>query len=54
MSVGGMRHRVTLVVQMHAQQFRDVGIVLDDQNAFGGIHIAGLSCDMDNAVITIN
>ncbi len=53
-AVGGMRHGVALVVQMHAQQLGDVGIVFDDQHAFGGFHVGELSRDMASGVITIN
>ena len=40
--VGGMRHGIAFVVQVHAQQFGDVGVVLDDQYALGGVH--GTDC----------
>ena len=35
-AIGGVRHRIALVAQVHAQQLGDVGVVLDDQDAFGG------------------
>ena len=38
MTVGGMLDRVAFVAQVHAQQFGDVGVVLDDQHAAGGFH----------------
>jgi hypothetical protein len=42
MAVGGMLHGIALVAQVHAQKFGDVGVVLDDQHAFGGVH--GADC----------
>ena len=53
-TVGGVCHGIALVVQMHTQQLGDVGIVFDDQYAFGGFHVGGLSPDMAAGVITIN
>ncbi|MDT4836680.1 hypothetical protein FQZ97_703890 [compost metagenome] len=37
-AVGGVLDRVALVAQVHAQQLGNVGVVLDDQHAFGGVH----------------
>ena len=54
MPVGGVFHRIALVTQVHAQQLCDVGVVFDDQDAFGGFHPGGLSRDIAGAVITIN
>ena len=47
MTVGGMLDRVAFVAQ-HAQQFGDVGVVLDDQHAAGGFHGARA---MDSAIV---
>jgi len=49
-----MRDGVALVMQVHAQQLRDVGIVLDDQHAFGGFHGVSFSRFRRAAVVTIN
>lgn len=43
MPVSGMDHRETFVAQVHSQEFGDVGVVLDDQNAFGKVHGRKLS-----------
>ena len=36
MAVGRMLDRVAFVAQVHAQQFGDMGVVLDDQHAAEG------------------
>jgi hypothetical protein len=41
-AVRGVFDHIAFVAQVHAQQFGDVGVVLDDQHAFGSVH--GTDC----------